>query len=105
MRTAGYIVFQENRPCTLKQVTDGPEGLVLLPGDPVARFGMPRDARKAITRTMDLAKHLRGSMVDQWSAIAPLFSGHPYVIVRLVSFPRVIRPAVHTNPDRQQYYL
>ena len=104
MRTVGYIVFQNYKPCTLVNIHGGRDGMALMPGSPIARFRDTRDAIRAITRTQKIAKGLSGSMVDGWEKLRPLFSGHPYVIDRLVHFSAPIKPD-HENPTSNNYWL
>lgn len=86
METIGHIVCQGGLPCTLYNAAASMRGGVLLPvtyedDAPVAQFHTPRDARRAITRTVRVAEQLKGSLVDGWVQLAPLNSGQPYKIV------------------------
>lgn len=74
LKTTGYIVTKSDRVCTLANITGSHKGGVLLPGAPVVEFLKPRDARRAIQRTERAAKALRGSLVDSWERLQPLFA-------------------------------
>lgn len=84
MSTIGHIITQGGKPCTLHNVAGTKRGGVIMPGAPVAFFGTPRDAKRALKRTRTLAENLRGSLVDKWPLLAPIFSAEPYEIVPVV---------------------
>lgn len=86
--TAGYILTQDGRPCTIANVSGMRKGGVVLPateGQSVAMFLKVRDARRAVSRTAKCIAAFRGSMVEDWAREkAPaLFTGGPFVIVPL----------------------
>lgn len=86
--TAGYIITQDGRPCTIANVSGMRKGGVVLPvagAQPVAMFLKPRDARRAASRTERCVVALRGSMIEEWAREkAPaLFAGGPFVILPL----------------------
>lgn len=78
--TTGYIVVKGERPCTLVNVTGTHKGGLLMPGAPVVAYAKPRDARRAIDRTKRVAQALRGTLIDSWERLQPLFSPGEYKI-------------------------
>lgn len=82
----GCIVLQGGKPCTLWNAAarnDTKRGGVMVPGAPVALFGQPRDAKRAIARTQRVASQLEGTLVDDWVKLLPLKSGQPYEVQNL----------------------
>ena len=81
--TIGHIVTQGGLPCTLYNAALTRVGGVLVPvqhSEPVVFFNTPRDAKRAISRTTRIAEELKGSLVDDWVRLSPLFADKPYEI-------------------------
>lgn len=81
--TVGYIVTKAERPLTLINVTGGHKGGILVPGSPVAEFAKRRDAKRAIDRTTRVCNQLRGTLVDGWDRLQPLFHDGDYAVLPL----------------------
>lgn len=79
MKAPSFIVTQASAPCALAVIT-GKRGTALMPGSPITIFSNRRRARTAVKRTQRIAAALRGSMLDEWDKLRPLFSGEPYKI-------------------------
>lgn len=76
----GCIVVQGGKPCTLINVSGSHKGGVLIAGTPVISFLKPRDAQRAVERTERVRDTLRGTLLDQWDRLQPLFHGGAFEI-------------------------
>ena len=86
--TAGYIITQDGRPCTIANVSGMRKGGVVMPATGeqlVAMFLKVRDAQRAKARTERCVAAFRGSLVEEWARekVPALFAGGPFVIVPL----------------------
>lgn len=79
--TEFHIVTRDDKPCTLINVSGLHKGGVLLPGSPVAAFSKPRDARRAVQRTVTAREKLRDSMLSDWKQLKPFLSGGRFDVV------------------------
>ncbi|MES2697265.1 MAG: hypothetical protein V4773_27620 [Verrucomicrobiota bacterium] len=64
--TESHVVTRDGKVCTLINVSGFHKGGVLQPGSPAVMFDKPRDARRAVVRTIRAREKLRGSLVSQW---------------------------------------
>jgi hypothetical protein len=67
MKVCGAIVTKGGVPCGLLNVSGLNRGGVLLPGEPVAMFLKPRDARRAVARSKRVAEQIEGSLIETWA--------------------------------------
>lgn len=67
MKTCGYIITKGGALCSLLNVSGLNRGGVLLPGEPVAFFAKPRDARRAVERSKRIAKQVTGTLIESWA--------------------------------------
>lgn len=80
--TAGFIITQDGKPCTIANVSGMRKGGLAIPGTPVAMFLKKRDARRAASRTARCVAALRGSMIEEWARqnCPALFAGGKFEI-------------------------
>lgn len=73
--TESHIVTRDGRPCTVINVSGVHKGGVLVPGSPVALFARPRDAKRAIDRTVAARTTLDRSLIRDWPRLRPFLGG------------------------------
>lgn len=81
----GCIVTRDGAPCKLVNVSGSHRGGVLIPGAPVVMFLKPRDATRAIQRTVRVRESIRTSLVAEWVAgqMPSFLHGEAFAVVAI----------------------
>ncbi len=66
VETVSHIVFRDGKPCKLVNTTGEHRGGLLVPGVPIISYAKPRDAERAVERTIKAREKFKSSFVSDW---------------------------------------